>query len=439
MGLDKEFLPAVYVPLEGMMELRSLFVLLLGVTLIATLSGCSEEGAQAAAQADPGELVAHRGTLRQRLLLSGELEAERGDRLSVPRTNQFQLQIRWLAEDGTAVKAGEPVVEFDNSQFASDLEEKRLAASDAASELERTTAESKTGAAEKQFAVAKARSEEEKAKIAAAVPKDLLALREYQDRQLALKRAESERAKADEDLDAATRGGARDVGVKRIALEKSQREIHTAEEAIDALTLRAPRTGMVLIGDHPWEGRKLRVGDTVWVGMMVASLPDLSAMRVQASLSDVDDGRIQPGMEVLCTLDAYPDQVFKGQVSDISPVAREARRSPLLRFFPVHVKLDRSDPRRMRPGMSVRVEVLGAEVKDVLLAPRAALDFSAIAGSAGSSRVLLASGGTAPVKLGACAALECVVLSGLAEGTRLRSRISAEGPEGNGARTRRRG
>ena len=402
------------------MELRSFAVLLLGAALAASLSGCSEEGAHAAARGESGgALVAHRGTLRQRLLLSGELEAERGDALSVPHTNQFQLQIRWLAEDGSAVKADEPVVGFNNSQFASDLEEKRLTASDAGSELQRTSAEAETGTAEKQFAVEKARSEEEKAKIAASVPKDLLALREYQDRQLALRRAETELAKAREDLDAATRGGARDVGVKKIALEKTQREIHTAEGAIEALTLRAPRAGMVLIGDHPWEGRKLRVGDTVWVGMKVASLPDLSAMSVQASLSDVDDGRIQPGMPVLCTLDAYPDQVFKGRVADISPVARESRRSPLLRYFPVRIKLDRSDPQRMRPGMSVRVEVLGTELKDVLLVPRAALDF---AGTAGSPRALLATGGAVPVKLGACEALECVVESGLAEGTRLRSR-----------------
>ncbi|HEV7783987.1 MAG TPA: efflux RND transporter periplasmic adaptor subunit [Thermoanaerobaculia bacterium] len=410
--------------------MRSVPVLLLGAALAAALSGCSEEGAHAAAQGEGGNaLVAHRGTFRQRLLLSGELEAERGEPLSVPRTDQFQLQIRWLAEDGTAVKAGDRVVEFDNSQFASALEEKRLSASDAGSELQRTAAESKTGTADKRFAVEKARSEEEKARIAAAVPKDLLALREYQDRQLALKRAETELAKAQEDLDAATRGGARDVDVKKIALEKSQREIHSAEGAIDALTLRAPRAGMVLIGDHPWEGRKVRVGDTVWVGMTVASLPDLSAMSVQASLSDVDDGRIQPGMEVLCTLDAYPERVFKGRVADISPVARESRRSPLLRYFPVHVKLDRSDPRRMRPGMSVRVEVLGAELKDVLLVPRAALDFGGTAGTAGSPRALLASGGTVPVKLGACAALECVVESGLSEGTRLRSRNDRDEPD----------
>lgn len=404
-------------------------MLLLSLALAAPLAGCSGEGAHAEAPGaggpSRGELVAHRGTFRQRLLLSGELEAERGEPLAVPRTNTFQLQIRWMAEDGAMVNAGDRVVEFDNSQFSSDLEEKRLAASDAGSELERTSAETRTNAADKQFAVEKAKTEVEKARIAAAVPKDLLALREYQDRQLALKRAETELGKAQEDLDAANRGSVSEVAVKKISLEKSRREIHNAEEAIDALTLRAPRAGMVLLGDHPWEGRKLQVGDSVWVGLTVATLPDLSSMLVQASLSDVDDGRIQPGMKVLCTLDAYPDRVYEGRIQDISPVARESRRSPLLRYFPVRIKLDRSDPQRMRPGMSVRVEVLGPEVKNALLVPRSALDVSA-----GGPRALLASGGAAAVKLGACGDLECVVESGLAEGTRLRSRDAREGGSG---------
>lgn len=412
-----------------MVELRSLPALLLSLALAAPLAGCSEEGARAEAQGsrDPssqGGLVAHRGTFRQRLLLSGELEAERGEPLAVPRTNSFQLQIRWMAEDGARVSSGDRVVEFDNSQFASDLEEKRLSASDAGSELERTSAETRTTTADKRFAVEKARTELEKARIAAGVPKDLLPLREYQDRQLALKRAESELAKAQVDLDAVTRGSASDMAVKKISLEKSRREIHNAEEAIDALTLRAPRAGMVLVGDHPWEGRKLQVGDSVWVGMTVATLPDLSSMLVRANLSDVDDGRIQPGMKVLCTLDAYPDRVYEGRIADVSPVARESRRSPLLRYFPVRIELDHSDPQRMRPGMSVRVEVMGPEVKDALLVPRAALDVSA-----GGPRALLASGGAAPVKLGACGALECVVQSGLAEGTRLRARDAGDAPD----------
>lgn len=397
-----------------MIGLRPLSAAAFGLACLLPLAGCSGSGARAdAGQGE--ELKVHRGTFRQRVLLTGELAAEKGEALVVPRTNTWQLQIRWLAPDGARVRAGDPVVAFDNSQFASDLEEKRLSASNAGSELERARAESKTTLADKQFQVEKAKSELEKARIAAAIPKDLLSLRDYQERQLALKRAESELAKAEEDLAAQKRGSTTDLQIQGISLEKSQREIRNSEEAIDALTLKAPRDGMVLVGDHPWEGRKLQLGDSVWVGLAVATLPDLSSMIVAANLSDVDDGRIAPGMEVICTLDAYPNAPYRGRVTEISPVARESKRSPLLRYFPVRIALDKSDPQRMRPGMSVRVEVLGQEQKDALLVPRAALDFSG-----GKTRALLASGGTADVQLGPCGAEKCVVKAGLEEGTRLR-------------------
>lgn len=408
-----------------MMRLRPTVTFLLGLAVLAPLAGCSGTGARAdAGQSE--ELSAHRGPFRQRVLLTGELAAERGEALAVPRTNAFQLQIRWMAEDGARVKAGDPVVSFDNSQFASDLEEKRLSASNAGSELDRAEAESKTTRAEKEFSVQKARSEVEKARIAAAVPKDLLSLRDYQERHLALKRAESGLAKAAEELAAQKKGNSTEIQIQGISLDKSRREIQTAEEAIAALTVRAPRDGMMLVGKHPWEGRKLQVGDTVWIGMTVATLPDLSSMIVQANLSDVDDGRIVPGLEVICTLDAYPAEPYRGRVMEISPVARESQRSPLLRHFPVRVALERSDPRRMRPGMSVRVEVLGTEMKDALLVPRSALDFSGA-----KPRVLLAGGGVAEVRLGPCGALECVVEGGVEAGAPLRSRDARGGREGS--------
>jgi multidrug resistance efflux pump len=383
-----------------------------------SLPGCSESGrAQGEAGKRGEELTARRGTFRERILLSGELAAERGDPLTVPKTEVWQLQIRWIAEDGSRVKAGDPVVEFDNSQFASELEEKRLNASNAVSDLDRVQAETRTTLAEKQFEVDKALSEVEKARIAADIPKDLLSLREYQERQIALERAETALVKARDELAAQKKGTTTDVQVQKISLEKSQRQIRNAEESIAALTLRAPRNGMVLVGDHPWEGRKLQEGDSSFVGMTVASLPDLDSMIVEANLSDVDDGRIAPGMEVVCFLDAFPKRTFRGRVVDISPVARESRRSPLLRAFPVRIALDQVDTQRMRPGMSVRVEVLGRERKAALLVPRSTLDFAG-----NKTRVLLAGGGSSEVRLGPCGAQECVVESGLQEGARLRTR-----------------
>jgi HlyD family secretion protein len=360
-------------------------------------------------------LTVHRGDLRTRLLLTGELAAAEADELVVPRTSSWELQIRWLEQDGAAVKAGQKVVELDNSSFASELDEKRLAASEAEKELARAAAEARTATAEKEFAVEQKRAALHGAQVSADIPPELFAAREIQERRLNLRRAEVDLAKAEEDLAAQRQASAADLDVRKIALTKSRREIGEVEQAIGALTLRAPRDGILLVADHPWEGRKLREGDSAWVGLAVASLPDLSSLIVDADLSDVDDGRVTPGMEVLCALDAYPAETYHGRVEDVAAVAQEAPRRPLLRSFPVRIRLDRVDTRRMRPGMSVRVEVLGPPVRNALLVPRAALDLTA-----SPPRVRRAAGGTAEVSLGACDAAECVVEKGVREGEVLR-------------------
>ncbi len=391
--------------------------------------GARAEGEPPAAAAGGKELTVRRGSIQERWLVTGELVAERADPLNVPRTQSSpQVQVRWMEEDGMPVQTGQRIVEFDNSSVTADLEEKKLSAANASNELARMGAEGDTAAAEKSFAVQEKRSALEKAKITAAVSAEVLTAQKYRDNQTALRRAELELEKAEEDLAAFRRAHVADREVKRIELERSLREIQAAEQAIDVLTLRAPRDGIVLIAEHPWEGRKLQVGDSLWMGMPVASIPDLGSMIVEASLPDVDDGRVRVGDRVVCTLDAYPDVAFPGRVVEISPVAREGRRLSLRRFFTMKVALDKVDRARMRPGMSVRVEVRGREAPGALLVPRAALDFGR-EGSADRPRVLLADGGAAEVRLGACNAQECAVQAvqavqgkGLRQGMRLRAR-----------------
>ncbi len=348
------------------------------------------------------------------MLLTGELAASRALELKVPRTRTSQLQIRWMERDGTPVRAGQPLVEFDNSSFTAELEEKRLQASETADELACQEAEARSNAAEKVYLVEKHETEVAKARLLANLPPDIIAAREIQEKQLDVRRAEAELAKARADLEAHREASAAELEVKRIELERSRREIREAEEAISSLSLRAPRDGMVLAGTHPWEGRKLQEGDDVWSGMTVAILPDLGSMVVEARLSDVDDGRIAPGLEAVCTLDAYPAERFPCRVGEIAPVAREESNNSLRRYFPVRLSLGRVDP-RMRPGMSVRVEVLGPEIQG-LVVTRAALDLSRE-----PARVRLADGAAKEVRLGPCGAVECVVEAGLEEGARVRT------------------
>jgi hypothetical protein len=67
--------------------------------------------------------------------------------------------------------------------------------------------------------------------------------------------------------------------------------------------------------------------------------------------------------------------------------------------------------------MSVKVDVQPPPRENVLLIPRSGIDWGS-----GTPKALLASGDEAEVKLGACNADVCVVVSGVAEGDKLRRR-----------------
>jgi hypothetical protein len=248
-----------------------------------------------------------RGDIVDRQLMTGELRAASAAVLTVPRTDSWQLAIRWLADDGALVKAGDKVVEFDNSAFTAQLEEKHLGLIEAEMTLRGVQDLGAIETASKQTELRQHRIALEKATVRADVPGDLLTGRETQERQLENKRAEIAVEKAEHALAAQRDEAALELRVKQIELDKARRAIESAEKTIADLVLVAPRGGLIVVQDHPWLGRKIHVGDTVQPGMTVASLPDLAEpMLVHAELSDVDDGRIAVGMAGTCTLDAYP-------------------------------------------------------------------------------------------------------------------------------------
>ncbi|HEX3071794.1 MAG TPA: HlyD family efflux transporter periplasmic adaptor subunit, partial [Thermoanaerobaculia bacterium] len=364
--------------------------------------------------ADSNLLRVRRGTFASDVVLTGELRAARGEELAVPRLPQWQTTIKWIAPDGAEMKQGDRVVELDNSVFSTNLDAKRQAVAQAQQELQQKDAEWTADTLDKQLDVERKRSDYDKTKLDAAMPKEIISARDFNDRQVKFKRAEVELAKAIDVLKSQRRSVKSDRDNLLLNLQKAQRELTIADRAINELILRAPHDGIVVIRDHPWEGRRLQEGDGVFVGLTLAQFPEMSSLRVEADLADVDDGRIGEGMPATVVLDAYPGMSFPGRVTSISAVAQESSRTSLRRAFKVMIALDRLDPSRMRPGLSSRVVIRSMTQPNALLVPRAALDYATA-----KPRVHLANGKTADVVLGACNAQECIVKSGLNEGDTL--------------------
>jgi HlyD family secretion protein len=383
------------------------------VAIIALACACSGEGARKGAK--PEERV-HTGKVGKRdvvdrVLLAGTLHATQSEELRTPRTPQWELPIRWIPEDGAMIKAGERALEFDNSSFVSTLAEKKLQYIDAVMAFNTFIDVSSLDEAQKTFELDNAKLLFAKAKVQASVPADLLPARTAQERQLELKRTEAAVAKAEKELASAKAANGLEKQVKQIELDKAKNTITDAEKAISELLIKAPRDGIIVVDEHPWMGRKLQIGDTVQPGWTIVSIPDLtSGMEVRGELSDVDDGRVSIGMQGTCTLDAYPADAMPCTVKALMPVASGKGGQSLRRGFALVMSLAKVDD-KMRPGMSVKVELRRPPLAGVLVVPRGAVQFAK-----DKARVKLASGELRDVELGPCDAQGCVVTKGLGEG-----------------------
>ncbi len=394
---------------------RPAIVSLAALAVLASLSAACG-GAPGRA---PRETRATRKPVEDVFLLAGELRSVRSESLVTPR-GEGELQIRWLAEDGAEVRQGERLVELDPTRTLQTIEERRLRLRQAEIDVESRERQASAETERKRVAVEKAELEAEKARLEEAIPleyrdpKDRLRLQaQWQQAKAALHKARFER-------ETYAVSSASDLATARATLEKARREVAAAELALGSMSLVAPRGGVFVVGNFwqwgPEGPRKLQPGDTVWPGYTVAAIPDPSEMEVQAALAPADHGRIAAGMAARCILDTYPDRAFAGRVVEVGSIAAEAGRSPLSSVqpgFPVRIALERSD-RLMRPGLSVRVEVVRRSWPKALAIPRGTVRFDA-----DGTVVQRPGGDTARVTLATCTPVECVVESGLAEGDRV--------------------
>jgi hypothetical protein len=391
------------------------------VLAAGALAACRGSRADTGTGAARAELRVARKPVEDVFLLAGDLRAVRSVSLNTPRS-EGELQIRWMAEDGSEVKEGARLVEFDASRLIQTIEERRLKLRQAENDRESRERSAAAEAERKRVAVEKAELEAEKARIDAVVPRELRPAVEWrrfqatwQEKKAALEKARLERA-------AYAVSSRSEIATARATEDKARREVAAAEKALGSASLVAPKAGIFLVGNFwqwgPEGPRKLQPGDTVWSGYTVGTIPDPTEMEVAAALAESDHGRVAPGMKARCILDTYPDQVFEGRLEEVGSVAREGGgrgwfSSTTRPGFPVRVSLARTDP-LMRPGLSVRVEVVRAGWERALSVPRGAVRFEK-----DGPVVRRACGGTAKVRLSACTPVECVVDSGLEEGDRV--------------------
>lgn len=379
-------------------------------------SAPSTASASSAQVPDQGNaMTLHRGPFSQRHLLTGELVAEEATYLIAPNTNQWPVTIRWIAEDGSDMKAGDSVVEFENSQLTSNLEDLASRLAEAENQLTLVRSRVAEDISKAWFTLQQEQANFDKAKLAAEVPDNLISRQEWESHQLDLSKAKLSLGEAKANHGSQHLAGEKAIAVQQKAVDKARRALQRSHDDLDKLELVAPRDGLVLVARNQRTARAFVSSDNAFPGTVVASMPDLSTLMVEARLHDVDDGKVRVGQRALAVFDAFPEENLHGKVRSIGDHADPESGQSMRRSFRVRIDVDGLDPQRMRPGMSMRV-MLDDPPEDALRVPRAALLWDA----EGRVQVQLASGQTAEVDLGPCNPTHCVVLDGPPAGTALR-------------------
>jgi hypothetical protein len=137
---------------------------------------------------------------------------------------------------------------------------------------------------------------------------------------------------------------------------------------MNSLFVVSPANG-IAIKEQNWSTQqKWSVGDQPYSGSKVIELPDLSEMRAELKINEVDISKVLPGQRVEIRPDAYSDSVFTGKVESVANLAQNLDYKSKIKIFPVQIRID-GKSKALLPGLTVSCKILVSEVSDVLYVP----------------------------------------------------------------------
>jgi len=315
-----------------------------------------------------------RGEFLDSTQFRGEVKALKSVTISAP-AQAGDLQIIKVAAEGTVVKPGDVVVEFDRTKTEQDLAQYRSSLKSAEAGIDQARAQARLSEEEDKTTVLKARYAVESAKLEAS-KQEIVSKIEGEEAKLkladaaqALREAETKQ-KSDEALNKAT------IESTVQASAKAKFDVERAERGLAKMTERAPSAGTISLLQH-WTGSgsaPYRPGDRAWPGAAIADLPDATTLRISARVDETERGRLAPKQPVTVQLNAIPDRQFTGHIEQIGAIASMDFSSgwPITRNFILEIVLDQTDA-RFKPGISGQVTVVVDRVADAITIPAQAM------------------------------------------------------------------
>ena len=171
-----------------------------------------------------------------------------------------------------------------------------------------------------------------------------------------------------EQLDSAQQ--AYDVG--KVVIRQNQANYAFMQAQLEQTSIKAPISGTIV-------SKHVRIGEIVAgplgggsfsVPTPMAEIADLTDLEVQADIDEVDISKVFVGQEAIITVDAYPENTFKGIVREIASVTMSKRDVGITYRVKVHI----TNPEKiLKLGMTANLDFLLENREQILTVPKSAV------------------------------------------------------------------
>jgi len=298
-----------------------------------------------AALAAGGAVWASRRASRVKpLVLSGSIEARDVEVGSLMGGRVSKV----LVEEGSMVKAGQPLVEFETDLIDLQMAQQRARIAQSRANLTKSIHGPRTEEIARARAAAE-NAERERQRQQALLASGIAGQQAYDSAATAAKTAaetlrEAERGSRPEDIDAA-----------RAQLDADERQLAYLQRQRQETTVVAPADGVI-------ESVDLRPGDLVGANQPVAKMLEPDQLWVRVYVPEPELGRVRLGQLAMLTVDTYPKREFPGKVVEIRSQAEYTPRNVqtldqrMDQVFGVKVAIDRAP--ELRPGMAAAIRLV---------------------------------------------------------------------------------
>ncbi len=304
----------------------------------------------------------------------GEVKSTRSMVLLAPQVPDPRI-VR-LAESGRPIKKGDVVVEFDGAQQEQNYLEKATSVRTVDSEIVQTEASHRMVNEMDGMNLMTAEYNLQRSELEASKAEILSEIDGAKNRiDVGISAGELGQVKTSIKSHKTTQ----DADMDRLSQKKDKtlRDVARSKRYLTMMVIRAPIDGILNVlpnfrSSGSWGSTPppFKEGDRAWTGAAIAEIPDLSQMRLELKLDEVDRGKLRLDQQVRIHVDAIPDKDFHAVLDWISPIAALNFRGSWMaeKTFPAHATLGNLDP-RLRPGMSASAEIIIEKQANQLLIP----------------------------------------------------------------------